>query len=60
MCIAIMSYSACRCDVYVLTLQEVEAPEEVSVLEQHIIDVCKLNISFRQRPNFAVFNIVLA
>ena len=55
-----MSYSACRCDVYVLTLQEVEAPEEVSVLEQHIIDVRKLNISFRQRPNFAVFNIVLA
>ena len=58
MCIA-MCYSACRCDVYVLTLQEVEVPDEVLVLQQCIIDVCKLNISFRQRPNFADINIVL-
>ena len=59
MCIA-MCYSACRCDVYVLTLQEVDAPDEVSVLEQRIIDVRKLSIRFRQRPNFADINIVLA
>ena len=58
MCIA-MCYSACRCCICIV-LQEVDAPDEFSVLEQRIIDVRKLSIRFRQRPNFADINIVLA
>ena len=40
-------------DVCALKLQEVDAPDEASVLEQRIIDVRKLNFSFSQRLNFA-------